>query len=239
MSRVTTDGFAHIKHPPQHPKPVQCQRPSHRGHEEEPVKEQPYRMHGRVRNEPVQNCDTAEDVAFVLGIEWGSRWNHEACNFIGMLAKAAFRSSALSREPLPCRRSPLSPVEAGLAFHLPYQKHRWGFASIRNSPCLEPYKWLTAAKMSSWENARHYFVSHFVGLEVTALVCPLTRTGRPHTRGEQYKGTTVPTDPGLVLGIEVGGRWSDETATFLRLPTQKHARPRPFCPCTLSPLPVD
>ena len=156
-----------------------------------------------------------------------------------MLAKAAFRSSAPSREPLPCRKSPPSPVEEGLVFHLPYQKHRWRFASIRNSPCLEPYKWLPAAKMPSWENARQYFVSHFVGLEVTALVCPITRTGHPHTRGEQYKGTTVPTDPGLVLGIEVRGRWSDETATFQRLPTQKHARPRPFCPCTLSPLPVD
>ena len=26
------------------------------------------------------------------------------------------------------------------------------------------YRWLTAAKMPSWQNARHYFVSHFVDL---------------------------------------------------------------------------
>ena len=63
---------------------------------------------------------------------------------------------------------------------------------------------------------------------------PLTRAGRPRMRGGQYRGTALRdarrnkerTYPEplrdrrcrlVVFRIEVGGRWSDEAATFLRL----------------------
>lgn len=64
------------------------------------------------------------------------------------------------------RKSPPTPVEEGLVFHLPCQKHSWRLANITKSPCLDAYKWPTAAKMPSWENARQYFVSNSVGFEV-------------------------------------------------------------------------
>ena len=78
----------------------------------------------------------------------------------------------------------------------------------------------------------------------TTLVSPLTRAGHPRMRGGQYRGTALRdarrnkerTYPELlpdrrcrlvVFGIEVGGRWSDEAATFLRLLAHTKARQAP------------
>ena len=78
----------------------------------------------------------------------------------------------------------------------------------------------------------------------TTLVSPLTRAGHPRMRGGQYRGTALRdarrnkerTYPELlrdrrcrlvVLGIEVGGRWSDEAAIFLRLLAHTKARQAP------------
>ena len=75
----------------------------------------------------------------------------------------------------------------------------------------------------------------------TTLVSPLTRAGHPRMRGGQYRGTALRdarrnkerTYPELlrdrrcrlvVFGIEVGGRWSEEAATFLRLLAHTKAR---------------
>ena len=82
----------------------------------------------------------------------------------------------------------------------------------------------------------------------------MLQAGHPRMRGGQYRGTALRdarrnkerTYPELlrdrrcrlvVFGIEVGGRWSDEAATFLRLPpTPKLAKLQPFC-ATPSPTP--
>ena len=78
----------------------------------------------------------------------------------------------------------------------------------------------------------------------TTLVSPLTRAGHPRMRGGQYRGTALRdarrnkerTYPELlrdrrchlvVFGIEVGGRWSEEAATFLRLLAHTKARQAP------------
>ena len=80
-----------------------------------------------------------------------------------------------------------------------------------------------------------------------SLVSPLTRAAQPRMRGGQYRGTALRdarrnkerTYPELlrdrrcrlvVFGIEVGGRWSDEAATFLRLLAHTKARQTPPLP---------
>ena len=78
----------------------------------------------------------------------------------------------------------------------------------------------------------------------TNLVSPLTRASEPRSRAGRYAGAAVQdarrakerTYPELlqtrrcklvVLAIEVGGRWSQETTTFLRLLAQAKARTVP------------
>ena len=80
----------------------------------------------------------------------------------------------------------------------------------------------------------------------TTLLSPLTREGVPRQRGGTFAGTALGdarrrkehTYPELlrsrrcklvVLGLEVGGRWSEETASFIKLLAQhkaRHAKPR-------------
>ena len=78
----------------------------------------------------------------------------------------------------------------------------------------------------------------------TTLVSPLTRASEPRSRAGRYAGAAVQdarrakerTYPELlqtrrcklvVLAIEVGGRWSQEATTFLRLLAQAKARTIP------------
>ena len=78
----------------------------------------------------------------------------------------------------------------------------------------------------------------------TALVSPLTRSGEPRSRGGTYAGAALQdarrnkerTYPELlqnricrlvVLGIEVGGRWSNEASNFIRMLANARARPSP------------
>ena len=78
----------------------------------------------------------------------------------------------------------------------------------------------------------------------TTLVSPLTRASEPRSRAGRYAGAAVQdatrakerTYPALlqtrrcklvVLAIEVGGRWSQEATTFLRLLAQAKARTIP------------
>lgn len=78
----------------------------------------------------------------------------------------------------------------------------------------------------------------------TTLVSPLTRDGQPRRRAGAFAGAALHaarrskerTYPELVtsrrcklvvLGIEVGGRWSQEAATFIRLLAQSKARQAP------------
>jgi hypothetical protein len=78
----------------------------------------------------------------------------------------------------------------------------------------------------------------------TMLVSPLTGAAQPRRRSGQYAGATLHTSrqnkertyPELagsnrcrlvVLAMEVGGRWSPEAATFLRLLAQTKARETP------------
>ena len=78
----------------------------------------------------------------------------------------------------------------------------------------------------------------------TTLVSPLTRDGQPRRRAGQFTGAAVQdarkrkerTYPELirsrrcrlvVLGIETGGRWSEETSMFVKLLAQAKARQAP------------
>ena len=78
----------------------------------------------------------------------------------------------------------------------------------------------------------------------TTLVSPLTRSGEPRSRGGTYAGAALQdarrnkerTYPELlhnrrcrlvVLGIEVGGRWSNEASSFIRMLAKARARPSP------------
>eukprot|EP00435_Cladocopium_sp_Y103_P009426 s3763_g2.t1 len=78
----------------------------------------------------------------------------------------------------------------------------------------------------------------------TALVSPLTRDGQPRRRAGAFAGAALHaarrnkerTYPELVtsrrcrlivLGIEAGGRWSQEAATFIRLLAKSKARQAP------------
>ena len=84
----------------------------------------------------------------------------------------------------------------------------------------------------------------------TTLVSPLTREGVPTQRGVIFAGTALRdarrrkehTYPELfrsrrcklvVLGLEVGGKWSEETASFIKLLAQHRARQAPVTPPTL------
>ena len=86
---------------------------------------------------------------------------------------------------------------------------------------------------------------HGAQLAVDAtLVCPVKRNGRPQPRSDtvpgawltearKRKNNTYPELVGgrrcrlIVLAGEVGGRWSDETAIFLRLLARARARTVP------------
>ena len=89
----------------------------------------------------------------------------------------------------------------------------------------------------------------------TTLVSPLTSNGQPRTRAGTYAGTAVRearrakerTYPELlgsgrcrlvVLALEIGGRWSDEAAQFLKLLAQSKAQtvPAPLRPSTTAAL---
>ena len=78
----------------------------------------------------------------------------------------------------------------------------------------------------------------------TTLVSPLTRSGEPRSRGGTYAGAALQdarrnkerTYPELlpnrrcrlvVLGIEVGGRWSNEASNFVRMLANARARSSP------------
>ena len=78
----------------------------------------------------------------------------------------------------------------------------------------------------------------------TTLVSPLTRTGEPRSRGGTYAGAALHdarrskarTYPELlnnrrcrlvVLGIEVGGRWSNEASNFICMLAKARARSSP------------
>ena len=78
----------------------------------------------------------------------------------------------------------------------------------------------------------------------TTIVSPLTRDGQPRRRAGQYAGTALTearrrkerTYPELmrnrrcrlvVLGIETGGRWSEEAASFVKLLSHAKARQAP------------
>ena len=78
----------------------------------------------------------------------------------------------------------------------------------------------------------------------TTLVSPLTRSGEPRSRGGTYAGAALQdarrnkerTYPELlqnrrcrlvVLGIEVGGRWSNEASNFIRMLANARARSSP------------
>ena len=78
----------------------------------------------------------------------------------------------------------------------------------------------------------------------TTLVSPLTRSGEPRSRGGTFAGAALKdarrtkerTYPELlrnrrcrlvVLGIEVGGRWSNEASSFIRMLAQARARSSP------------
>ena len=78
----------------------------------------------------------------------------------------------------------------------------------------------------------------------TTLVSPLTRSGEPRSRGGTYAGAALQdarrskgrTYPELlhnrrcrlvVLGIEVGGRWSNEASSFIRMLAKARARSSP------------
>ena len=78
----------------------------------------------------------------------------------------------------------------------------------------------------------------------TTLVSPLTRSGEPRSRGGTFAGAALQdarrnkerTYPELlrnrrcrlvVLGIEVGGRWSNEASSFIRMLAQARARSSP------------
>ena len=80
----------------------------------------------------------------------------------------------------------------------------------------------------------------------TTLVSPLGRTGSPHRECERVGGRALQRarrkkeisypellpGPGrrarlVVMAVEVGGRWSEETASFLRLLSQARARSAP------------
>ena len=78
----------------------------------------------------------------------------------------------------------------------------------------------------------------------TTLVSPLTRSGEPRSRGGTYAGAALQdarrnkerTYPELlqnrrcrlvVLGIEVGGRWSNEASNFIRMLANVRARSSP------------
>ena len=79
----------------------------------------------------------------------------------------------------------------------------------------------------------------------TTLVSPLTRSGEPRSRGGTFAGAALKdarrtkerTYPELlrnrrcrlvVLGIEVGGRWSNEASSFIRMLAQARARSSPL-----------
>ena len=98
------------------------------------------------------------------------------------------------------------------------------------SPTLEPTSGTT-----SRPSARRYPIWGGAQLAVdTTIVSPLTRDGQPRRRAGQYAGTALTearrrkerTYPELmrsrrcrliVLGIERGGRWSEEAARFVKL----------------------
>ena len=78
----------------------------------------------------------------------------------------------------------------------------------------------------------------------TTLVSPLTRSGEPRSRGGTYAGAALQdarrnkerTYPELlqnrrcrlvVLGIEIGGRWSNEASNFIRILANARARSSP------------
>ena len=78
----------------------------------------------------------------------------------------------------------------------------------------------------------------------TTLVSPLTRSGEPRSRGGTFAGAALQdarrtkerTYPEflrnrrcrlVVLGIEVGGRWSNEASSFVRMLAQARARSSP------------
>ena len=78
----------------------------------------------------------------------------------------------------------------------------------------------------------------------TTLASPLTRSGEPRSRGGTFAGAALQdarrtkerTYPELlrnrrcrvvVLGIEVGGRWSNEASSFIRMLVQARARSSP------------
>ena len=134
------------------------------------------------------------------------------------------------------------PILSTIFIDFPYPCHTNNVTktSLETHPQLPPFGWPPGRGHSQW-------VTTLGGRQLavdTTLVSPFTREGRPRRRNGRYAGAALQDARRnkervyrelvasgrcrlMVLASEIGGRWSQETCTFLRLLASHRARQTP------------